>query len=63
MIYLLSDYSRSKRVDGSETPRSSLRGLYDQLRTEAEVLSLRDVRMAREPRVEVPADVEGGDVA
>ena len=42
-------YSRSQRLDGSETPRSELRGLYHPLRTEAEVISLRAARQAQRP--------------
>lgn len=59
-IHVLCTYSRSKLPSGAETPRASLRGLHDPLRSEAEVIRLRDRMQAQ-----LPADVEptGGSAA
>lgn len=41
--------SRSQRNDGSETPLRALRGLHDEVRPLAEVVSLRDRMQAQRP--------------
>lgn len=52
--------TKSRRPDGTEVPRTSLRGLNDPVRTEAEVISLLREREKRMP-VERPCD--SGDAA